>query len=309
LEEDRWDQAAMTILVDLETKVAADQPFTRADAERLASCADLVSVGALGEAVRRARRGNDVSYCRVFRLEQGLPGAGPGEAGEVRLVGSGSAADQAALVERVRAARAFAGDKPLTGFSLDALIDLAGGDHLALADLAAALREAGLEAVADAPIDRLGDTENAVEIVRATMHGGLGVWRATIRRADASERLDLIERAIAIQQETRAFRAFAPLPIEDPANEPSTGYDDVRTVAVARCWGAELPSVQVDWAIYGPKLAQVAIAFGADDLDGVSAIDELQLGHRRSPKEDIERQIRAAFANPVERNGRYETMR
>jgi aminodeoxyfutalosine synthase len=297
----------MTTLADLETKVAADQPFTRADAERLAGCTDLVTVGALGESVRRARRGNDVSYCRVLRIEQALPAGGPGEAGEVRLIGP--AAEQAALIERVRAARAFAAAKPLTGFSLDALIDLAGGDHLALADLAAALKAAGLEAVADAPIDRLGDTENAIEVVRATLHGGLGVWRATIRRADAPERLDLIERAIAIQQETGAFRAFAPLPIDDPANEPSTGYDDVRTVAVARCWGAALPAIQVDWTLYGPKLAQVAIAFGADDIDGVSAVDELQLGHRRSPKADIERQIRAAFANPVERNGRYETTR
>jgi aminodeoxyfutalosine synthase len=294
----------MTTLADLETKAASDQPFTRADAERLASCTDLVTVGALGESVRRARRGNDVTYGRVLCIDGPLPAAGPGEAGEVRL--AGPATDQAALVARIRAARAFAGDKVLTGFSLDTLADLAGGDHLALADLASALKAAGLDAVADAPIDGLGDTENAIEIVRAALHGGLGVWRATIRRADAPARLDLIERAIAIQLETGAFRAFAPLPIDDPANEPSTGYDDVRTVAVARCWGTAVPSIQVDWSLYGPKLAQVAIAFGADDIDGVSTVDELQLGHRRSPKEDIERQIRAAFANPVERDGRYE---
>jgi 2-iminoacetate synthase ThiH len=57
--------------------------------------------------------------------------------------------------------------------------------------------------------------------------------------------------------------------------------------------------------LYGPKLAQVAIAYGADDIDGVAAVDTLQLGHRRSPREDIERQIRAAGAAPMERDGRY----
>jgi hypothetical protein len=35
-------------------------------------------------------------------------------------------------------------------------------------------------------------------------------------------------------------------------------------------------------------------------------VDTLSLGPRRSPREDVERQIRAAFAEPAERNGRYE---
>jgi 2-iminoacetate synthase ThiH len=65
--------------------------------------------------------------------------------------------------------------------------------------------------------------------------------------------------------------------------------------------------IQVDWPLYGPKLAQVAIAYGANDIDGIAAVDPPDLGTRRSPREDIERQIRAAFATPVERNGRYET--
>ena len=91
----------MTTLADLETKAASDQPFTRADAERLASCTDLVTVGALGESVRRARRGNDVTYGRVLCIDGPLPAAGPGEAGEVRL--AGPATDQAALVAHCKA--------------------------------------------------------------------------------------------------------------------------------------------------------------------------------------------------------------
>jgi hypothetical protein len=40
----------------------------------------------------------------------------------------------------------------------------------------------------------------------------------------------------------------------------------------------------------------------------VPADDPLQLGRRRAPREDVERQVRAAFAVPVARNGRYELL-
>jgi 2-iminoacetate synthase ThiH len=66
--------------------------------------------------------------------------------------------------------------------------------------------------------------------------------------------------------------------------------------------------VQVDWLLHGPKLAQVSILYGANDLDGVAAEDDLTLGPRRTPREEIHRQIRAAGAVPVERNGRYERL-
>jgi aminodeoxyfutalosine synthase len=185
---------------------------------------------------------------------------------------------------------------------------MAGNDHLALADFAVHLKEAGLDAVAEAPVDRLGDTENAIEVIRAVLHGGLGVWRATVENGKPADRLDLIERAAAIQRETRALRAFAPLPRRDSAETPSTGYDDVRTIALSRLMCPESVAIQVDWPLYGPKLAQVAIAYGASDIDGVAAIDDLSLGHRRSPVEDIERQIRAAGGQPAARNGRYESL-
>jgi len=120
------------------------------------------------------------------------------------------------------------------------------------------------------------------------------------------QRLGLIERAATVQRETGAFKAFAPLPRVDVPEQPSTGYDDVRTIALARLICRGIASIQVDWALYGPKLAQVAMAYGADDIDGVSASDTLNLGPRRAPREEIERHIRAAFADPIERDGRYE---
>ena len=61
--------------------------------------------------------------------------------------------------------------------------------------------------------------------------------------------------------------------------------------------------MQVDWQLYGPKLAQVALTFGADDVDGVSAVDDMRLGRRRAPLEEIRRNIVAASGEPVERDG------
>jgi hypothetical protein len=291
-----------SVVGEFEPLVAAGTSLTRAQASDLLSDPDLAGVGMLGEQARKAG-GDRVAYARVFVVHPGAGLDGVGEAGEIRLSGAPATADEA--MSRVREVAAHAGGRPLTGFSLRGLLDLAGNDHLALADLARALRRSGLEAVAEAPLDALGDADNAVEVVRAALHGGLAVWRATVDEASIEARLELIERAVRVQRETSALRAFAPLPRRDPASSPATGYDDVRTVAAARLMAREIPFIQVDWPLYGPKLAQVAIAFGANDVDGVAPVDVVNLGHRRSPKEDIERQIRAAAAVPAERDGRY----
>jgi 2-iminoacetate synthase ThiH len=61
----------------------------------------------------------------------------------------------------------------------------------------------------------------------------------------------------------------------------------------------------VDWSLYGPKLAQVALNFGGDDVDGVSAVDDMSLGRRRAPLEEIRRNIVAASGEPAERDGLF----
>jgi len=259
----------------------------------------------LGEMARKALHGDRITFGRVVEISAGQTAFDRGEAGEVRLTGMPASIEEART--RVREAARSAQGVPLTGFSVADLLNLAGGDHLVLADLASALKHEGLEAVAEVPLDGLGDAEDTVEIIRALGHGGLAAWRATVSRAPIADRLDAIERAVLVQQQTGAFKAFAPLPRHDSDEQPSTGYDDVRTMAVARLLCGKISSIQVDWALYGPKLAQVAIAYGADDIDGIAAVDAPSLGHRRSAREEIERHIRMAFAEPIERNGRYET--
>ena len=62
----------------------------------------------------------------------------------------------------------------------------------------------------------------------------------------------------------------------------------------------------MDWSLYGPKLAQVALTMGADDLDAVSAEDDQSLGPRRAPLEEVRRNIRAAGYEAAERTGRFD---
>jgi len=293
---------AVSMLKDLELKAAAGQAFSAVEAERVLACADLVSVGTLGELARRAKHGDVVTFAQVLLVDGADVPSTVGAACEVRITTTPESIDAACA--QVRAVVAVAGGLPVTGFSVADLLDLVGGDHLMLAEAARELHAAGLTGVAFLPVDRC---EEPAELVRALAHGGLEVARATVDRAvTPAERLACILRVAALQAETGALRAFAPLPRFDEADVPSTGYDDVRTVAVARLVCANVSSIQVDWAAYGPKLAQVAIAYGVDDIDNVAAIDTLGLGQRRSPAVDMARQISAAFATPALRNARFE---
>ena len=78
----------------------------------------------------------------------------------------------------------------------------------------------------------------------------------------------------------------------------------MKSVALARML-LDIPSIQVDWPLYGPKLAQVGLIVGADDIDGVMASEPGTLGPRRTALEEIRGNIRAAGLDPVERDGRF----
>lgn len=290
-------------LGDLEQKVGAGEPLSAAELARVMACPDLVSVGVLGEMARRRAGGETITFGRVAVAAPGAPDVEHGDAGEIRLVGKPASIEDARA--RVRAAVSGARGLPVTGFSLADLVDLCGQEHRTLAEVAALLREDGLDAVAEIPVDRFESTEALVEALRDVIHGGLAAPRFTVDRATLADRIALIDRVAEVQTRLGSGRVFAPLQRLDPVETPSTGYDDVKTIALARLRCPASLAIQVDWPLYGPKLAQVALAYGAGDVDGVAAVDSSNLGARRSPVEDITRQIRAAGGTAVERDGRF----
>ena len=264
---------------------------------------NVIAVGARGDEERRRRHGVKTTFVRVFEIHvEVLPASLPSgaSAGEIRLMGK--PASVAAAVAAIKAARALAGTIPLTAFSLADLADLVDGSAASLTDLAGRLAAAGLEIVAEAPVDALADPVGAVRAVR---DGGLLVPRLTVREMAEDDRVRLVSLARDIQSAVGGVRAFAPLPRITSVAQPTTGYDDVKVIAMARLLAGNIDSIQVDWPLYGPKLAQVALTMGADDVDGVSPL-EGDLGRRRSPIEEIRGNIVAAGLEPVERDARFE---
>ena len=292
-------------------RLRAGGRLTAADAEALARTTDLVALGALADERRRRLRGDRVTFVRVFEVDAAneadaantdAGGTGPDglppRAGEVRLVGR--PAGVGAALAATRRLRAAAGRTPLTGFVLDDLVDVCRADASAVREALAALREAGLARIAEARADGGGDPR----WIELAADERLPVARLTVASAGA-DGLQTARRVAAWGSAVAGVGAFAPLP-RAAGPGPSTGYDDLRRVALARLVVDNIDSIQVDWRLYGPKLAQVALAFGADDVDAVSPIDALDHGRRRAPLEEIARNVSAAARVPVERDGRFE---
>lgn len=276
---------------------------TDAELSTLASSHDIISIGAAADEARRARHGARTTYVRVADVDvaPGAPVDVPATAGELRIVGVPPS--RAAAVQRVREVVASAGTVPVSGFELADLEQLASADGVPLRALLEELKQAGLELVAQAAFDRLRDARLAVEEVNIA---GLGLARLVLDQLPTADVPALYGQVAALQEAVGVIRAFAPLPRRTNALVPTTGYDDVRRVALARLILANIPSIQVDWALYGPKLAQVALTVGADDLDGVTTSDEAPDGKRRAPLEEVRRNITAAALQPAERDGRFD---
>ena len=87
------------------------------------------------------------------------------------------------------------------------------------------------------------------------------------------DRVDHLVRLRELQDETGGFVTFIPLAFH-PDNTPlqhipkTTGFDDIKNIAVARLMLDNIPHIKAYWVMMTPRIAQIALRFGADDLDG-----------------------------------------
>ena len=123
-----------------------------------------------------------------------------------------------------------------------------------------------------------------------------------------------------LQDDTGGFQVFIPLAWQ-PENSPlkldvkgTSGLDDLKTLAIGRLFLDNIQHVKAYWIMLGEKIAQVALSFGVDDLDGT--VVEEKIGHdagASSPKglslERLIRLIRLAGKVPVERDTLYRPLR
>ncbi len=131
----------------------------------------------------------------------------------------------------------------------------------------------------------------------------------------AEERVDHMLRVRTLQDETGGFQAFIPLAFHPDNNQmrklpaPSAA-DSLRVHAVSRLVLDNIPPIKAFWIATGVEVAQTALWFGADDLDGTVQEEKIyHMAGSQTPEamttREIERLIRAAGREPVERDTLY----
>jgi aminodeoxyfutalosine synthase len=132
------------------------------------------------------------------------------------------------------------------------------------------------------------------------------------------DRVDHLLKLRALQDETGGFQAFIGLAFH-PENTaldhlpPTTGLGDLRQIAVARLLLDNFPHIKAYWQMLTPKIAQIALRFGADDMDGT--VVEEKIYHdagattpQGMTRKDICRLITEAGRVPVERDTLYHAV-
>src|SRR2546423_742575 len=190
-----------------------------AELTTLASSHDIISLGVLADDIRRQRHGMKTTFVRVATVDAapGAPTAHPPSAGELRI--SGTPASRAAAVDRVREAAAAADGAVVTGFSLADLEALSAREGVTLRGLLEELRAAGLELVADAPIDRLQDPRRSIQEVNISE---LSLARLTVDQTPSTDAMPLLKHVADLQRAVAVIRAFAPLPRRINPAAPTT---------------------------------------------------------------------------------------
>ena len=134
-----------------------------------------------------------------------------------------------------------------------------------------------------------------------------------------ADRVDHLRQLRALQDETRGFVGFVPLPYQPenndiPVKTPPTGFDALRTIAVSRIYLDNFDHITAYWVGMGMKLAQVALSYGADDLHGTIIEEHIfHMAGATSPQlqteADMIKAIREAGRTPVQRNTFYELIK
>jgi aminodeoxyfutalosine synthase len=134
----------------------------------------------------------------------------------------------------------------------------------------------------------------------------------------AEDRIDHLLRVRALQDETGGFQAFIPLAFHPDNNQmrklpAPSALDTLRVHAVARLMLDNIPHVKAFWIATGVDVAQIALWYGANDLDGT--VQEERIYHMagsRTPESlspaAIRRLIRAAGREPLERDTLYQVI-
>jgi len=129
------------------------------------------------------------------------------------------------------------------------------------------------------------------------------------------DRVDHLLKLRALQDDTHGFQTFIPLAFH-PDNTPlqhlpkTTGMSDLKQIAVSRLVLDNFPHIKSYWQMVTPKMAQITLRFGADDIDGT--VVEEKIYHDAGAttpqmlrRQDLIRLITEAGRVPFERDTMY----
>jgi aminodeoxyfutalosine synthase len=140
----------------------------------------------------------------------------------------------------------------------------------------------------------------------------------------AADRIEHLAMLRALQDETGGFLTYSPLAYHPDHNElgeeigrvgtATTGYEDLKNIAVARLFLDNVPHVKTHWPMVTPFLSQIALGFGCDDVEGTVVYERVyhEAGahtQMHMPYLELVRLIRGAGKRPVERDSLYHEVR
>jgi aminodeoxyfutalosine synthase len=131
--------------------------------------------------------------------------------------------------------------------------------------------------------------------------------------------LDHLVKIKRLQDKTKGFNSFIPLSFH-PENTflsdkfPATGVEDLRIIALSRIVLDNIPHIKAYWVMLGEKVAQIALNFGADDLDGTIIKENITHAAGASSKEgltvdELVFMVKSADLIPVERDTFYNELK
>jgi cyclic dehypoxanthinyl futalosine synthase len=201
--------------------------------------------------------------------------------------------------------------------------------HLPIQEVVKLLIDAGLSSIpgggAEILVDRVRhkispnkcDSARWLEVMATAHRLGLKT-SATMMFGHLETRIERIEHMLKIrdlQDETGGFTAFIPWTFQpggtNLGGETLGAVEYLRTLAISRLVLDNVPHVQVSWVTQGPKVAQLALKFGADDF-GSTMLEENVVAATgvgfRLPRGEIETLIRQAGYEPQVRDHRYKLL-
>ena len=130
------------------------------------------------------------------------------------------------------------------------------------------------------------------------------------------QRIDHLERLRTLQDEAPGFDAFIPLKYHSRGNRLSEAgecsvEDDLRMIAISRIFLDNIPHIKAYWVSYGKATTEMALAFGADDIDGTigdtTKIYSMAGGIDRPTMsvEELEAMVKSVGYTPIERDSHY----